>query len=405
MIIKKYNLKKSNVTVTLDKNYFYVGLNNQTYYAKYDFNIENIPTHHVDLMIYYIFYGFGENKVAQVKTHTYNFGELSPTLGNKYVEVEIPPYEEDNQIIDNPTLHPNPLFPPQGDNKIIMYSGGYDSTAVKVLFPEAPAIYLHRDYNEQYAANQQKALKLAKAHIVTNNIEQLRTQYVPGRPGFNTGNGYTSLLIPYLTKYKANEILCGAVFDDVAFNHNKSSGKVSMPGVSGTGRSLNSMFWTKRAGINLSYSIAGLSEVWTSKLVNDSKYTSAASSCHTKIEKNYCGKCYKCLRKLPIINKADQVQSEAIILGKKAFQTKPLKMAVSTVYGVQKLNNELSNVVNKIDVSFLDRYSEWHTALFSNPNTLQIMKEKYAQHNILPMESKDYQKLNIALNQINNIQY
>lgn len=404
MITREYFLKKNNIVVTLDNNYFYVKLKDQTYYAKYDFNIEPIPDHYIDLMVYYIFYGFGENKTAKVKSVVKNF-ENNPSFGNSYVEVDIPYYEDENQVIEDLSFFDITLYPSLGNNKLLMFSGGYDSTALKVVFPEAIPIYLDREYDKVYGQNQQKIVTQVGAHKVINNIEQIRIQYV-GKQGFNNGHGYTSLLIPYLFKYKANKIFAGVIFDDVAFGYPPGQdlkfGKCSI-----NGGSLNPMNWLKRAGVYVEFPLAGTSELLTCKIVNSSPYKNTVSSCHVPTSKKYCGKCYKCLRKLAFIGKPTEIQSQAIITGEKAIQKRPLKMAVSTVYGVQLIptDNKVFRILKDFDVSFLDRFNEWYTLCFSSTETLEELKSSFKDLNIKPMTPSDSLKIKQFVHELNNKLY
>lgn len=402
MIVKEYALKKNVVKVTLDDDFFYVNVHGKTYYAKYDFNIESTPDHHVDLMVYYMFYGYGENKTAKVIDHHYEYKSLTPSLGTEYVEVDVPSFELGDQIIDSPKLHPEPLFTESGTNKIIMYSGGYDSTCLKVLFPELPSVYLCRDYDPQYKKNQEEAIDHCGAHVVVNNIEKIREEYLGvDRHGFNVGNGYASLIIPYLTKYNANEIICGAVFDDVAFCYDKKVGDVMINLPSNNTSYTNAAHWSKRAGIKVSYPIAGLSEVWTSRIVNNSEYADKASSCHSLSDSNNCGLCYKCLRKLPVINRSNRINSSVIRMGLRKLETKPIKMAVSTVFGMQLLDQ--FKHLRHIDMSFLEKFNYWYSEVYSDSDIASEVKRKVSELGVDLMSDEEYENILLALEQINKI--
>tara|TARA_R110000868_G_scaffold144429_1_gene363635 strand:+ start:747 stop:1970 length:1224 start_codon:yes stop_codon:yes gene_type:complete len=405
MVKRKYTLKKNILYVRLDNNIFYIFLNKHTYYAKYDFNIEDMPDHHIDMMVYYIMYGFGENKTAKMKCFTADFYSNTTLSGETYVDVDIPPFEKEHQVIDDLSFFNDSLYESNGDKKLIMFSGGYDSVSLKVLIPEAHCVYLYRDYDKQYGKNQEKVVKQANSHVVINNIEKIRIQYT-GKHGFNTGNGYASLMIPYLSKYGADEILCGPVFDDVAFGYPKDQ-DLSFGKHHFTSRGLNSIYWTKRAGINVSYPNAGLSETWTTKLVDNSVYKDSVSSCHVKTNTNFCGECYKCLRKLPMRDMCMHVKPKAIISGETHIKTKPLKMACSTTYGIQKLksDNKYFKLLDSIDVSFLDRYSRWHTSIFTTPKTLALIEDRYLKFGIKEMTDDDYiniEKFRIDIDSITN---
>ena len=126
-----------------------------------------------------------------------------------------------------------------------------------ILYPESIPIFLKRIYNNQYTINQKRILEKTNAHIIENNIELLRLEY-KNKDGFNAGNGYFSLLIPYITKYKANILLGGAIFDEIGFDYEFDISYGNPPSL--TARTLNTIKYFKNAGIHLCYPISGLSE-------------------------------------------------------------------------------------------------------------------------------------------------
>jgi len=409
MVSKKYILKKNTVYVELKENVFYVKLNGELYYAKYDFNIENTPEHHIDMMVYFIFYNCGENRTAMVRSHVSVLNEDAPIIGNAYVEVDAPPFEEEGQVIDNLSFFNNSLFETAGSGKLIMFSGGYDSVAVKILVPEAPCIYLHRDpasfseaYRQADSANQQEVIEKTNAHVIVNNIEKIGVQY-RGKIGFTAGNGYASLMIPYLSKYNASNILTGSIFEDSGIGY--SSKGLSFGRLAHTATNLNTMHWSKRAGINLSIPNAGLSEVLAARLVSNSIYKDMASSCQTvltKEEKNHCGKCFKCLRKLPVLGREGELKQSAIASGETKVRARP---GPSVIYGIQKLksDNKFFKSLDEVDVSAIERYSQWYTFILATPDILELMEERYAKFGIEPMTDKDYGQMESFIKDINRI--
>ena len=241
MRTKTYQLAKSKVIVELKNNMFYIVLNGKRYYAEYDFNIESIPEHHIDLMVFIIFYNFDENRVIPYKKG----------------HVQIPEFDIKK------------TYKSEGERMLLSFSGGYDSTAVKILLPDAIPVYLLRNQYDLYCKNQLRILKKVNAIIVKNDIEQLRIQY-KGSKGFNVGSGYASLLIPYLSRHKANTILTGGVYDDVAFNYSESLKYVNS--VNEYSATHNIIRWLKRGGINLCFPAGCISEVLTTKLGEESVY-------------------------------------------------------------------------------------------------------------------------------------
>lgn len=376
MINKEYNLKKSKIEITLDDNMFYLKTPNKTYYAKYDFNIEQTPEHHIDLMMYILFYDLEENKRFK-----YDNG----------VEVDMPYFGEK-------------VFESKGTNKsLLCFSGGYDSTAVKLLIPDTVPIYLERDYDPVYGNNQKQIIKDIGSHIVLNNIEQFRIEY-KGRPGFNTGNGYVGLLIPYLTKYDADTIFGGAVFDDIGFNYSET---LKCPeNINIYGRTLNSFKWFKNGGITLAYPVAGISEVLTTKIVNDSKFKDTVCSCHVPCDNNHCYECYKCFRKAQIIGEENKLTEKCIRKTESIFNRRPLKMALSTIYAVQKGNikNDVFNKFKNIDISFAEKCSGRHQSFYNTDYIKSYMEEIFSKMGIHQMDKNDYIKIKNFVDKVNEIQ-
>jgi len=404
LITKEYNFRKNNVRVTLHGGWFKVHLDGKEFYAKYGFNIESTPDHHIDLMMYYLFYGFGENKTALVKKEKFDFHTGDSIVSSGYAEVEIPYYEKEGITIDDPSFFKESVFDSCGNKSVTMFSGGYDSTALHILFPESHLVHLHRDYDVDYGQNQMRAVKEAKAHIVNNNMELIRKHYV-GRHGFNHGQGYASLLIPFLSRFKAKDIYCGVVFDDLFFGYPRGK-DLTFGAQYNYSRTYNAARWASRCGVNISMPICGVSERITTMLVEGTKFKDISSSCHTLISGNKCGKCFKCFRKLPMAGTPELVQAEAFKRVKKIISDKPLKMACSTVYGIQSLAPKSLEFrpYMELNVSFTGRYNEWIMDLFCDAETAQKSKSRLDEFGFKKMTPNDSELISNFVDSVNKIQ-
>lgn len=342
-----YKLKNRKITVSINTNTFYISTNKYTYYARYPFDITYIPKHHIDLMVWILFYGYGENKIVN--------------------SCEVPECYEQS-IMDK-----------FGDKEILCFSGGIDSTAVYLINNPVP-VFLKRNYDETYFKNQINICNKIKANIVENDMELIRKEYGLAQ-GFNIGCGYLALLIPFVFYYNARNISFGVVFDDLAFRYSEY---LEYNDFSKWHKTKNMFKILKEYGINIVYPLSGLSEIYTTKIVNNSVLKDLASPCHVSMTGNYCKECFKCFRKLGVleqqINISDKIYN---ILSKK-----PLKMACSTVYGIQKAKYNIERLkrYNDIDVSFLDRYNKDIMKYFCDSEKMQI---KFKELGIEPQNEND----------------
>jgi hypothetical protein len=140
--------------------------------------------------------------------------------------------------------------------------------------------------------------------------------------------------------------------------------------------------------------------------VNDSAYKNLACSCHHRIyEPNFCGHCYKCFRKLGTLGQQldfkDKKIKEFII---HYLKQRPLKMAASTVYGIQKARYNLPEFERYmgVDVSFCDRYNDNLTKQYNTPESYKMMVAKFKEIGIQKQTSKDLENINKFVEFIRN---
>ena len=367
------------VLVTINQNVLTLTVKGRPFTATYpkEFNLEGVGSKYWDLMLWMLFYGFGLQKEV--------------TIGGFLTELPA----VDSVFTDDKKL---------GGNVLLSYSGGQDSTAVYIAMPHSIPVFIDRSFNSVYTANQKKAVKaIPEAITVKTDFEMIRTCF-KDKYGFNHGMGYAAMLIPLVELLDARYLSFGAVWGDMGFWYSPAG--LTYVGDAQQTKIL-SIFKVFRAfGIEPIYPIAGLSEVWTTQLVQESRFKNLACSCHLQIKTNYCGACYKCLRRRGYLGHQLNLNDPSIrkmvshFLGKK-----PLKMAPLTVYGIQKAKYNLPGFdlsrFDKIDVSFCDRYNDTMTRLYNDPPTYDHMIRFFRERGISPQTDRDRQSIDLFCNIIN----
>ena len=244
---------------------------------------------------------------------------------------------------------------------LVSYSGGADSTALLSMFGGIP-IHILRSYNKDYENRQIRACNNVNSKNIETDFELVRKIYTD-KQGFNVGIGYAALYFPILELLGLDTIYFGVVFDDLAFNYGET--------LKFNGDLKNSNFHRinnhlKNYDISIRFPLAGYSEVLTTKIADESKISNF-SSCHTIGNEDSCGVCYKCFRKQGIRGKKISLKDKKTYGNiTKILDKKPIKMASSTIYGIQKANyqgNYFSKFYN-VDVSWCDRVNKYYNDEF-----------------------------------------
>lgn len=364
-----YKLILHEVTVNISGPVIDVLIGTEKFYAQYPFDMEDVSKDLIDAMIWILFIDYGEFKIMK-----YKWGKRDR----------------------------HPFYPKARDysNYAISYSGGVDSTAILNAFPEAKPIHLFREYEPVYSQGQMNIAKNI-ATIIPNDMERIRKLYGKSQ-GFNIGFGYISLILPLVDKMEINTILFGVIFDDLGFYRGDPflySGDLK------TTKSLLMFAALKTIGINVNYPFVGLSEVWTTKIINESKYSTLATSCHVKTDGNICMQCFKCFRKQGILGRQLLMTDKKVSsLVNSILKKKPLKMAASTIYGIQKAGycGELFDRFLNIDVSFLNRWNPVITSIYNSPGMVQMIKEKMKEYGIEQQTPEDRDRIDKFVIAINN---
>lgn len=235
---------------------------------------------------------------------------------------------------------------------LVSYSGGSDSTATLHVTGGKP-IHITRGYMPVYDNRQIRACRNVNALEVITDFERVREMYL-NRHGFSIGVGYIAMYIPLLPLLATNKIALGVIFDDIAFSY----GEQLVFHNNFASVQITKMFEILRGyGIEVTLPLAGYSEVNTIKLADESGIK-GVSSCHTQGSKDACRACYKCFRKEALRGRRldlDDQKVRNIIFT--YLKKKPLKMACSVVYAMQKAGytDEALKRYMDIDVSWCDR--------------------------------------------------
>jgi hypothetical protein len=248
----------------------------------------------------------------------------------------------------------------------LAFSAGVDSTACMELMPPETVLMYHQRDGFDSKLNHANAFrfieKLRKngkqVVVVRSNHEQIRLGH--GKSvGFSTdlaGAVHVILLADY---FELGSIAMGMPLENSYLFHGHK------------GRDFNlSSYWKthssilEKAGLDLLFPTAGVSEIINQHIVDKSDYSEYAESClRSKEAGKVCGKCWKCFRKNSLKGKEVQIQGEIEIF----LEKRPLKQAISTLYAIQRLPQEQQNfirerfpVVGELidgDYSLIERYN------------------------------------------------
>lgn len=360
-----YNLRNSVVTLHVNGSSVILTLNDQVYHTMYDCNVEHIDKVYYDLMIWILFYGLGENQL-------------------EFPGIETPVCKDRILTTD-------------WDKILCSYSGGADSTALMIMFQDQniTPVYLKRLYNDVYTQNQLNAVSAFGSVIVDTDFELIRTQYGKTH-GFNIGIGYCCLLFPLIPILKAGYIVFGAIMEGIALSYGDTFKYTQYI----TARMTHIFNTLKQYGIKLSLPLAGLSEVHTSRIVEDSPYKDIACSCHVQMQGNKCLECYKCFRKEGILGRQIKVTPRLL----KKLTTAPLSAATATIYGIQHAHYQDAFFIRYkyIPTDWINRYDPLLTSLFNPEEINDLMLEIFRKYNIVQFTKHDLVSIQKFCDDINN---
>lgn len=220
-----------------------------------------------------------------------------------------------------------------GNKAGLSFSGGLDSTAALCLMPEnSPLFYMERNFESM--------IKHDNAHffidelrnegknvvIVPSNHEKIRTNHGKN-PGFSTDYACMAHLILLADHYDLDAAATGMPLENTYFFHGSTVRDFA-----------KTRFWKYYSpifayiGLPLYQPVAGCSEILTSKIVEQSKYSHLSSSClRSTAVGEKCEVCWKCFRKNIFNNRPWKMSNEI----SKFLAKRPLKQGIATLYALQ----------------------------------------------------------------------
>ena len=303
----------------------------------------------------------------------WKFENTHPDLFKVAEFVLLSPYEP--KILENwePSRRP-------GIRPGLAFSAGVDSTAAMCLMPDRTLLFYHERSGIESIMNHENANRFINHLIeevgrpvvrVKSNHEISRT--LGGKsPGFATDYACAVHVIILADHYDLDSIATGMPLENSFLYHGQKFRDFK-----------ETHFWRKHSkifesiGLPIYQPVMGCSELVNRQIVDSFGYGGFAQSCLRAQAGKSCGKCWKCFRKNTLIGKPFTMSNEI-----STFLTKkPLKMAASTIYSIQKLDKrglggEIINNYEHIrelidmDVSFLEG--------FYAPAT-ELLPEKYKE--------------------------
>jgi chondroitin synthase len=265
----------------------------------------------------------------------------------------------------------------QGSRPGLAFSGGVDSTAAMMLMPPETVLIYNERIGLKSILDHTNALRfideLAKhgrpVLRVQSDHEGIRLDH--GKPaGFSTDLAGAVQVILLADYFDLGYLAMGMPLENAYLFHGH------------TGRDfIQTRFWKfhskifSKAGLELYYPVAGLSEFANQRLVESEEIGRYAQSClRSNQSGEVCGQCWKCFRKNSMRGRDIRLEGETLsFLGKR-----PLKQAASTLYAIQRLPEEQQQQITSLhedlgellgaDYGFLDRF---------HPGALLLVPERY----------------------------
>ena len=263
----------------------------------------------------------------------------------------------------------------------LAFSGGADSTAAMCLMPERTVLFYgerdgfdtilkhdnaHRFFEHLEKTSGRKVIKIKSNH------ELIRTQHGK-RPGFSTDYACAVGAILCADLYDLDSIGTGMPLENSYLFHGQKYREFS-----------TSWFWEhysplfEKLGLPIYQPVSGCSEIVNAIIVERYGFEDYAQSCLRATAGSVCGACWKCFRK-NTLNGFEFILSKEI---ETFLEKRPLKMAVSTLYMLQKIKGtsifdeiigkypDLSEML-EVDLEWLEKH---------NPNALDLLPSQYKQY-------------------------
>ena len=301
----------------------------------------------------------------------WKFEDTHPDLFKVAEFVLLSPYEP--TILDNwkPSRRP-------GIRPGLAFSAGVDSAAAMCLMPDRTLLFYHERAGFDSILNHENANRFIN-HLVEEKgrpVIRVRSNHEISRtiggksPGFTTDYACAVHVILLADYYDLDSVATGMPLENSFLFHGQKYRDFK-----------ETHFWKKHSalfesiGLPIYQPVMGCSELVNRQIVESYGYGDFAQSCLRSHAGSTCGRCWKCFRKNTLIGKPFEMSNEISTF----LSKKPLKMAASTIYSIQKLQeNGLADEILELyphirelidtDVSFLEGFY---------PQAIELIPEKY----------------------------
>lgn len=308
------------------------------------------------------------------------------------------------------------IFREHGKNRVLLFSGGEDSTAAFELMPRDTQIFsLLRPYENYRLGNGAKIILPSDKPMIriidavdglklTTNFELIGVKAGMGL-GFRDNAGYLVMAIIFCESANIDQVGLGSVMEQIYMG----SGHKFVDVMDENRPSLSALQFRIRLynlfGINVIYPTGGSSEVITHEICNQSKLRDLIIPCPVTSEAGKpCGVCFKCFRKFGMDGHLLDNPGNTTI---KFLSKIPIKSATSTVYSCHKsgYRNEIISLYDDLDLTWLERYySDAYEYLLPDDLRSSVL-QRYEDFGILPMTKEDQVLLKNVDSVFNNKSY
>lgn len=301
----------------------------------------------------------------------WKFEDTHPDLFKVAEFVLLSPYEP--TILDNwkPSRRP-------GIRPGLAFSAGVDSAAAMCLMPDRTLLFYHERAGFDSILNHENANRFID-HLVEEQgrpVIRVRSNHEISRtiggksPGFTTDYACAVHVILLADYYDLDSVATGMPLENSYLFHGQKYRDFK-----------ETHFWKKHSaifesiGLPIYQPVMGCSELVNRQIVESYGFGDFAQSCLRSNAASTCGRCWKCFRKNTLLGKPFEMSNEISTF----LSKKPLKMAASTIYSIQKLReNGLADEILEryphirelidTDVSFLQGFY---------PRAVELIPDKY----------------------------
>jgi len=263
----------------------------------------------------------------------------------------------------------------------LAFSGGVDSTAAMCLMPQRTVLFygersgfetqLRHDNANRFIEYLEKQVGRPVVRVVSNH-ELIRTK--DGKsPGFSTDYACAVGAILCADLFDLDSIGTGMPLENSYLFHGQVYREFS-----------EGWFWKHYSplfagvGLPIYQPVSGCSEIVNAMIVEKCGFSEYAQSCLRAPAGEVCGACWKCFRKNTLNGHEFSFSNEIeTFLGKR-----PLKMAVSTLYMLQKIKH--SSIYSEI----IERYPDLETMMSTELSWLE--KHHLQAMDLVPPQYKEY---------------